>query len=415
MNASARNESPTESPLKVLLVDDSPSFLSAAQRQLSYQTGIQFVGSATSGSEALRLIQERAPDLVLMDIVMPDMNGIDATRRIKRHANAPRVVMLTLHDNAEYRYHAQLAGADGFIAKPELEVALPAMIDRLFNYPDDAETQSHSDALTEQTFARNAAQESEDRLRLALEAGEVGIFDWNLETGTVTWSQEHAKLFGLRLEQFDGTYAAFARCVHPEDLPALERAVADARQTRGMYEHKFRVIWPDGTLHWVCGKGRFSYSAIGRAVRMTGIVMDISESVHTLLDLAEKSARLHAIFNADPQCIKLLDGNGIIREMNQCGLDILGVTDLHAVIGKSLLDFILPQYHESVAAFLHGALQGNRSTLVFEVYSADGRQRWVESHAALLDSPTHGENLILSVTLGKLCKSHRIIPLCVER
>ena len=77
MNASARNEYPIES-LKVLLVDDSPTFLSAAQRQLTYQAGIQFVGSATSGSEALRLIQEYTPDLVLMDIVMPEMNGIDA-------------------------------------------------------------------------------------------------------------------------------------------------------------------------------------------------------------------------------------------------------------------------------------------------------------------------------------------------
>jgi len=395
MNASANNEYPAESPLKVLLVDDSPSFLSAAQRQLSYQAGIQFVGSATSGSEALRLIQERAPDLVLMDIVMPDMNGIDATRRIKRHANAPRVVMLTLHDNAEYRYHAQLAGADGFIAKSELEMALPAMIESLFNCVADKD---NSSSLKEQTDTKNA-QESEARLRLALEAGEIGIFDWNIETGAISWSQEHAKIFGLRLEDFDSTYAGFARCVHPDDLPGLEQAVVKARQTRGMYKHKFRIIWPDGSLHWVSGKGRFSYSEIGRAVRMTGVVMDVSEAVQTVFDLDEKSARLQAIFNTDPQCIKLLDSDGIIREMNQCGLDLLGVADPHAVIGKSLLDFILPQYHESVAAFLQGVLQGNRGALAFEVFCADGRQRWVESHAALFDSPTHGKNLILSVTL----------------
>jgi diguanylate cyclase (GGDEF)-like protein/PAS domain S-box-containing protein len=395
MNASAtRNEYPIES-LKVLLVDDSPSFLLAAQRQLTYQTGIQFVGSAASGSEALRLIQEQAPDLVLMDIVMPDMNGIDATRRIKRHANAPRVVMLTLHDNAEYRYHAQLAGADGFIAKSELEVALPAMIERLFHCVAETYTPP---TLKQQSDFKNA-QESEARLQLALEAGEMGIFDWNLETGVVTWSAQNAKLFGLRLEQFDSTYAGFARCVHREDLPGLEQAVADARQTRGLYKHKFRVIWPDGSLHWVSGKGRFSYSTIGRAVRMTGVVMDISDAMQTIRDLNEQTARLQAIFNTDPQCIKLLDSKGIIREMNQCGLDLLGVSDSHAVIGKSLLDFILPQYHESVMVFLQSVLQGNPSALVFEVFCADGGHRWMESHATLFDSPTHGKNLILSVTL----------------
>ncbi len=392
MNASAQQ--PIES-LKVLLVDDSPTFLAAAQRQLSYQTGIQFVGSAASGSEALRLIPECTPDLVLMDIVMPDMNGIDATRRIKRHANSPRVVMLTLHDNAEYRYYAQLAGADGFIAKSDLEVALPAMIERLFNCVDDPD---NCPALKAQTDTKNA-QESEARLRFALEAGEMGIFDWDVETGAVIWSAEHAKLFGLSLEEFDNTYAGFTRCVHREDLPGLEQAVAHARKTQTMYKHKFRVIWPDGSAHWVLGKGRFSYSAIGRAVRMTGVVMDVSEAVQTMLDLGEQSARLQAIFNTDAQCIKLLDGKGIILEMNQCGIDLLGVADAHAVIGKSLLNFILPQYHDSVSTFLQSALQGTRSALVFEVFCADGRQRWMESHAALFDSPTHGKNLILSVTL----------------
>ena len=386
-------------PLQVLLVDDSREFLSAAQRLVAYQPGIEVVGTATSAAEAIRLVQELTPHLVLMDIVMPDINGIDATRRIKRQSNAPRVVMLTLHDNAEYRYHAQLAGADGFIAKPEFETALPRLIERLFTAPVTAQKRSSVGMPDEQELAPCALSESDARLRLTLEAGDMGIFDWDIETGGISWTQEHARLFGLNLSQFNGTYEGFTRCVHPADLSGVEQALEEARRTRQIFRHKYRVIWPDGSVHWICGKGRFAYNAEGRAIHMTGVVMDVTESMLTLLELREKQARLSAIFNAGPQCIKLVDDNGIILDINRAGAALLGAENPEDVIGKPVIDFIAAEHHETTLAFHKSVLRGNQGTLVFEMVCRDGRRHWVESHSVPLTSAQNSGTSALSVTL----------------
>lgn len=392
-------EEPHSHPLQVLLVDDSQEFLSAAQRLMAYQPGIKVVGTATSASEAIRLAQDLAPHLVLMDIVMPDISGIDITRRIKRQSHAPHVVMLTLHDNAEYRYHAQLAGADGFITKPELETALPRLIDRLFTAPADAHARSSGHLPDGQASASRALSARDARLRLTLEAGDMGVFDWDVETGTITWTQEHARLFGLNLSQFNGTYNGFTRCLHPADLPAVEHALEEARHTRQIFKHKYRVIWPDGSVHWICAKGRFAYDAEGSAVHMTGVVMDVTESMRTLLELREKQARLSAIFNAGPQCIKLVDGQGVIRDINRAGAALLGVENPEDLIGKPVTDFIAPEHQETTLAFHKSVLRGNHGTLVFEMLCRDGRQRWVESHTVPLTSAQDGGTSALSVTL----------------
>ncbi|MBI3853288.1 MAG: response regulator transcription factor [Verrucomicrobia bacterium] len=112
--------------LKILLVDDSPGFLEAADGFLSRQPLMEIVGRACSGSEAIRLVKQLPLDFVLMDLSMPDMSGLEATQRIKALPFPPRVIMVTLHDNVAYRRAALEAGAEGFVSKQEfVEVVLP--------------------------------------------------------------------------------------------------------------------------------------------------------------------------------------------------------------------------------------------------------------------------------------------------
>ena len=118
-------------PIRVLLVDDSPEFLRSAADFLSLHPRVQVVGCAQSGSEGVGLAHQLSPDLVLMDLVMPGMNGLQATREIKAQP-VPRVVIVTLHDNAEYRRAASAAGADGFVSKEQFGDTVLAVIDALF-------------------------------------------------------------------------------------------------------------------------------------------------------------------------------------------------------------------------------------------------------------------------------------------
>ena len=106
-------------PVRVFLVDDSESFRFSAGCYLARQASCGLVGVASSGEEALDRVEAARPDLVLVDVAMPGMNGFEVVRRLKREAAAPQVAMITVHDNAGYRHAAREAGADGFITKSE--------------------------------------------------------------------------------------------------------------------------------------------------------------------------------------------------------------------------------------------------------------------------------------------------------
>ena len=117
--------------VRTFLVDDSPEFLDAAARFLATDPQIEIVGHALSGRNAIEAVARLRPDLVLMDVAMPEMNGFAATRHIKGQPNPPRIIVLTLYDNDEYRVQAQAAGADGFVAKSEFGTQLLPLIHRL--------------------------------------------------------------------------------------------------------------------------------------------------------------------------------------------------------------------------------------------------------------------------------------------
>jgi DNA-binding NarL/FixJ family response regulator len=120
-------------PCRVLLVDDSTEFLQSAAHFLGSEPGVEVIGQASSGGDAVEEVSRLRPDLVLMDLNMPGMNGLEATRRIKSQPDSPRVIILTLHENPEYRAAAEAARADGYVSKSELGDQLLPLIQTLFN------------------------------------------------------------------------------------------------------------------------------------------------------------------------------------------------------------------------------------------------------------------------------------------
>ncbi len=103
--------------LKVLLVDDHPGFISAALRHLRRLEWLTVVGSAGNGIEAIAQCETLRPDVVLMDLAMPEMGGLQATRLIKAQDNPPYIVIASHFDDTEHREHALRAGADAFVSK----------------------------------------------------------------------------------------------------------------------------------------------------------------------------------------------------------------------------------------------------------------------------------------------------------
>ena len=109
-------------PIKVLLVDDHPLVLDGIRARLEDEGGIDVVGDACNGQDALEKAQSLSPDVVLMDVSMPVMNGFDATRKLRECCPQVRVLILSMHDNREYILQLIQSGAAGYILKDESEM-----------------------------------------------------------------------------------------------------------------------------------------------------------------------------------------------------------------------------------------------------------------------------------------------------
>ncbi|OGW67169.1 MAG: hypothetical protein A3A88_01805 [Nitrospirae bacterium RIFCSPLOWO2_01_FULL_62_17] len=121
--------------IRTLMVDDHAAFLDELTHLLEEDHDMDVVGRAESGEDALEQTRTMRPDLVLMDLAMPGMGGLEATRRLKINAGtgAPRIIMLSLHEHSMYHMAALDAGADGFVPKSKLGTVLMPMIHSLFS------------------------------------------------------------------------------------------------------------------------------------------------------------------------------------------------------------------------------------------------------------------------------------------
>jgi len=115
-------------PRTVLVVDDHPSFRATARALLEAE-GFSVVGEAADGAEALAKTEELHPDLVLLDIQLPDLDGFEITRRLQANGASPAIVLVSSRDAADYGYLISTCGARGFVPKGELTgAALRALL-----------------------------------------------------------------------------------------------------------------------------------------------------------------------------------------------------------------------------------------------------------------------------------------------
>ncbi len=104
-------------PIRVLLVDDHTLFREGIRRLVNEQPDMEIIGEAANGRQAVDRTVELQPDVILMDIAMPDMTGLDATEIIKKQLPQARVLLLTVHDDREYLFRALEVGASGYVLK----------------------------------------------------------------------------------------------------------------------------------------------------------------------------------------------------------------------------------------------------------------------------------------------------------
>ncbi|MGE5568934.1 MAG: PAS domain-containing protein [Rhodospirillales bacterium] len=136
-----------------------------------------------------------------------------------------------------------------------------------------------------------ALRTSEERLRLAVSCGQVGIWEWDIAAGRVVWSDRLKAIFGWPAGADNPDPRAVLDAIHPEDRPRVEAALEQACAAGADYNVEYRIYWPDGSLHWVASKGRIVSDA-GRLVRAVGVALDITERKRAEEELARREAQL---------------------------------------------------------------------------------------------------------------------------
>ena len=180
-------------------------------------------------------------------------------------------------------------------------------------------------------------RETEDRLQFACRAGRIGLWDADLRTHRITWSESQAELFGVRPEEFDGRLETVFAQVHAQDRERLIAARAVAIQTLSPLNIEVRVPLPQGKMRWLSIKGEVSADAEGRPVQITGSTADITERKHSEEALRLSEERLRSVVMGAPLILFALDADRRFTVSEGKGLERIGLLP-GEVVGQSVCD-----------------------------------------------------------------------------
>lgn len=226
-------------------------------------------------------------------------------------------------------------------------------------------------------LGKQLAQENAEQLRMALSAAQMGMWDWNIVTGEINWSPEHEELFGLTPGTFDGKYETFDARLHPDDREKLNQAVQRSLKEQVPYQHEFRVVWADGSIHWVEGRGQTFYDEAGQPVRMTGTIMAIDERKQAEAALQEREAILRLFIQYAPAGIAMFDRDMRYVMASQRWVDEYNIGSLESLINRShyeLFPEISERWRQIHQRCLAGAIEKCDEDLFVR---SDGTEQWI--------------------------------------
>jgi PAS domain S-box-containing protein len=196
----------------------------------------------------------------------------------------------------------------------------------------------HEQKLAEENLAR-----ANERLSLALEAGRVGGWDWEIKTGRNFFFGKTCELLAIRAEEYSGSTQEFWERVHPEDREWLRNAEHEAMRNHGEFLEEFRVVWPDGSVHWLRAQAQFFYAADGQAERMMGLATDITERKEAEEKLREYEKAVEGL----EEMIVVIDREHRYRLANRKFLDMRKMTR-EQVVGRLAHEVVDKEAYEAI-------------------------------------------------------------------
>lgn len=203
-----------------------------------------------------------------------------------------------------------------------------------------------------------ALLESEEQRRLALDLTHIGFWDWQIPTGQLIWNENHFTLLGLPSNNPKPRYEDWRDCIHPEDKERVEQLYTKSIETHTDYESEYRIIHPDGSVHWLMARAKAIYDLEGQPVRSLGVLLDITDRKHIEASLRESDRRWQSLLDNVQLVVIGLDLDGYIEYANPFFLKLTGY-QLEEVLGQYWFDFLNPQEKHPLKIIFKEVLEQN--------------------------------------------------------
>ncbi|MGY1601910.1 SpoIIE family protein phosphatase [Geodermatophilus sp. SYSU D00815] len=210
------------------------------------------------------------------------------------------------------------------------------------------------------------------RFELAIDAAEIGSFDWDLTTGRLIWDDRLVQLFGYDRATFTESIEAFNARLHPDDLPRVSEALRHAIETCGTYEAEYRVVLPSGEVRWIDARGRAVGDDRGVAVRLLGAAYDTTEQ-------RDADARVARVLETMPAAFFSLDRDFRFAYVNAEAERLLQQSR-EELIGGSIWELFPAAVGSDFETYYRGAMSSGEER-VFEAYYPPPLDAWYEVRA----------------------------------
>jgi PAS domain S-box-containing protein len=191
-------------------------------------------------------------------------------------------------------------------------------------------------------LANERLRESEERLHLSQQVAHIGTFDWNIETGVNIWTPELEAMHGLAPGGFSNTQTAWQKLLHPDDREAALRCVELALRTGQPGEGEWRVVWPNGTVHWIAARFQAFKDEAGKPVRLTGVNVDITQRKQAEEKLRESELRFRRFMQQLPGLAWIKDRAGRYVYANDAVEKAFGIR-LTELLGRTDRELFPPE------------------------------------------------------------------------
>ena len=231
--------------------------------------------------------------------------------------------------------------------------------------------------ITQKVQAERALRDSQRRLMLAQNAAHLGVWDRDLRKDIVETSGQYSRLYGLPSDHPPLTYEAWLGLIHPEDRERIRELMRDTVKRTHIWDVEFRVVWPDGSVHWLLGKGTVFLDDAGHPVRITGVNIDITDRKQAAAALFESEERFRNMADTAPVMIWVSGPDKLCTFFNKGWLTFTGRT-LEEELGNGWAAGVHPDDADRCVAIYSSSFDARRDfQMEYRLRRADGEYCWV--------------------------------------